>query len=173
MTIPATAATDATPFTLQMGRDLLAGLQAQEDPSAQVFQQVLQATSGIADTVEVGTIQPALSQDPTSSSLFQAHSGALSASQAGAGPTESPLPADQLALFKVAGVDATAATGPFANGQSSLSENVWGDWGGVEGATASRYPAASGPGDAVGTYDPQRGAGRMNPPIGIRLDLKG
>jgi len=171
VTIPATTATDTTPFTLQMGRDLLAGLQAQDQP-VRVFQEVLQATSGIADTVEVGTVQSALSQDPTSSSLFQAHSGALSASQAGAGPAESTPPVDQLALFKVAGVDASSATGPFANGQSSASDDFQVAWGGIE-AAASRYPSVSGVGDAAGTYDPQRGAGRMNPPIGIRVDLKG
>ena len=177
MDIPVSTTIDSSLFSLQAARDLLTALQtqtqAQSSETPVAFNQVLDSTRSITDTVEVGTTAQTATLDPTSSLLFQAHSGVLAASQAAAARSDSVLSADQMSQFMVTGVSASVATAPFANGQAPQSEDFRSELGGLAATASSRYPAAAGAADLTATYNSLRGAGRMNPPIGTGVDLKG
>jgi hypothetical protein len=159
-------------FTIQAGKDLLAALQAQEQPGQTTvsFNQLLEATRSVTDTVEVGAVAQAATPDPTSSTLFQALSGSLVGSPVAADfPPASKAPSQAAIL----GIDASTAAGPFLNGQSLPSEEFQTGLSGLNPAASSRFPAVSGVGEFTSTYDALRSAGRMNPPIGTRLDVQG
>jgi hypothetical protein len=170
--VPVSNPTENALFTIQAGKDLLAALQAQE-PSGQTtvtFNQLLEATRSVTDTVEVGAVAQAATPDPTSSALFQALSGSLAGSPVAADfPRASEAPS-QVAII---GISASAAAGPFANGQSLPSEELQTGLGGLNLAEASRFPPVSGVGEFTSTYDALRSAGQMNPPVGTRLDVQG
>ena len=174
MDIPSTSSNSSL-FSLQTARDLLTGLQAQ-DPSSGTsveFNQVLAASPSVTDTVEIGSAALTTLPDPTASALFQAHAGAQSASQALAANTDAVLLSDRLSQLRVTGIEASSAAGSFANGQSLQAETFQAELNGLGSSLPSRYPAAAGASDFSSTYDAMRSTGRMNPPVGIRLDVEG
>ena len=173
MNIPAATVTDNSLFPLQTERDFLTTLQVQPSEASVNFNKVLESTGSITDTVQIGTVSQAATLDPTSSALFQAHSGAFSASQALAGSSALAQTSDQSSQLRVTGISAAAATGPFANGQTPQAEDFQARLSGLDETVSSQYPAVTGPSDFTNTYDSLRSAGRMNPPIGTQVDLKG
>jgi hypothetical protein len=140
--------------------------QDQLPSSAEYSSQILEsANSAIAPGVL--PVDQALNVDPTSSALFQAHLGALASSQVSATLADGALSVEKLTQLKVTGIDATAASGPFANGQSAQPDNLQSEIPRVEPVQATRYAAVTGAADSSGTYGT-----KLNPQIGVRMDLK-
>lgn len=165
MNIPA-AATHPSSSLLGVAQEMLAALQAQEQSgnTAGTFAQAVESARGTADPLALGTLGQTSSSDPTSSVLFQAHAGSLGASLGLAGSGESMLGLDRLAQLKVTGIEASAAMGPFTNGQPPPAGNVQPD---IEAAAA--VTASGGTGEFGGVYGALLGE---KPPLGTRLDVK-
>jgi len=128
------------------------------------FDQALDSARALVDALELGAPGPILAQDPTYSSLFQAHSGSLSATQGQGVSTDPLLATDRFAQPRVTGVDASEAASPFTHGQPPSTGIVPP---GSESAELTRPPASAGEfGDA---YEVQLDGIR---PIGTHLDLR-
>jgi hypothetical protein len=169
--IPDSINSNASSFSLQIAKEFSAVLQAQDQPTTppKPFDEVLASANAMTDTVEILHADPASNANPDSSTLFQAHSGAIGSNQASATLADRVLSMQDLPNLRVSGIDATTAAGAFADGHSSQPEAAQSvSLSGVEMNEGTRFPAVSGAEDAHGTYGPHQ-----NPRIGLKMDLKG
>lgn len=154
-------------------REFLDALQTLEKRAAAAseFEQAIESARAVTDTFPVTSQAPNV--DPTSSSLFQAHLGALAPRAVADLLADTPLSSEQQDPLRVTGINAANAAGAFANGQSLQPSAYEPGSSGMEAVQGTRFPTA-GAEDSGGFYDAlMRSTGVGRPRLGTRLDVKG
>lgn len=167
MDIPAST-TNHSSGVLRTTQELLTALQAQPQARATTasFDQSLESARALTDSLELGTPGQASTQDPTSSTLFQAHAGSMGPAQGLAAAADPALLMDRLAQLKVNGIEASAAPGPFTNGEPPPAGEVLP---GLDSAERSSVPTKTGTGEFGNTYEALL---ELQSSLGGRLDLQ-